>query len=103
MPVYVKPVPMVEGTDIPMLPPEYNEALVLGAVKRAAQYTDARTLYVEAAQEFEKILEQMRREDIARREENKLTRMVNINELKRKEGTLARWPVRSMPFGQIGL
>jgi len=59
LPYYRKPVPMVEDTDIPFLPPEWNEILLFGGLKRGAQYSDAKTLWATNAQEFKDMLARM--------------------------------------------
>lgn len=86
MPYYARPIPMVESTDLPLLPPEYNEVLVHLALKRGAAYSDNKTLYEIASRDADMMLAQMRREDIAKRDEDFLLRMRSGRELQRVGG-----------------
>jgi len=83
LPYYANPVPMVETTDMPILPPKYNEILVYGALKRAASYSDAKTLYTTSTQDFDRMGAQMVREDIAGRDQDFVLRFRSDQSLKR--------------------
>lgn len=91
VPYYARPIPMVEMTDVPLIPVEYFEALVYGALKRGAQYSDAQTLYQISTAEFDKMLQQMRREDIARRDDDFQLRLKSDLELGRTERRSRNW------------
>jgi hypothetical protein len=96
MPFYAKAIPMVEMTDLPLLPPEYNEILVFGGLKRGAAYSDARTLLEHATMEFDRMFQQMRREDIAKRDSDFLLRFRSQTELRRAENRGLQWQ-RAIP------
>lgn len=80
LPYYARPIPMVEDTDLPLIPPEYNEILIFGALKRGSQYSDGKTLYQTSSVDFDKMLAQMRRESIAQRDQDFLLRFKNSKE-----------------------
>lgn len=61
MPFYAKPVPMIDDTDIPMIPPEYLEVLLYGALKRTAQYSDNSTLWQTASADWQRMMAKMKR------------------------------------------
>jgi hypothetical protein len=61
LPYYAKPVPMVEDTEIPLIPPEYLEVLIFGALKRASAFAGLQRLTAYAAAEHESMLAKMRR------------------------------------------
>jgi hypothetical protein len=86
MPVYAKPIPMVEDTDLPLIPPEYLEVLIYGAIMRGAEFSDAKAVWQVSSAQYARILALMRRQDIAKRDENQYLRLKNINEVKRRQG-----------------
>ena len=91
MPYYAKPIPMVEDTDIPILPPEFNEILVWGALRRGAIIAGLDKLYANAAQEYMKMMADMKRANY--RSVKGMTRMRSAINLERGRTISSRGPV----------
>lgn len=78
---YAKAVPMIEDTDLPMIPPEFNEILILGALERGFQHSDDLKGFQMVAAKKNAMLVQMRRAN--HRTAKGVTRMRTVNELAR--------------------
>jgi len=91
LPYYAKPIPMVEDTDIPIIPPEFNEILVWGALRRGAMQAGLKALYEQAAAEYMKMIADMKRAD--HRTVKGLTRMRSAIRLDRRRTIATRGPV----------
>lgn len=53
---YWKPIPMVDLTDIPFFPPNFNEILIFGALKRGSQYDTSKNFYMTNQKSYEDML-----------------------------------------------
>jgi len=90
LPYYAKPIPMVNDTDIPIIPPEYNEVLIWGGLRRGAMLAGLKNLYAQAAQEYMKMIADMKRAD--HRSVKGLTRMRSAVHLERSRVLASRGP-----------
>jgi hypothetical protein len=81
VPCYTKATPMVEDNDQPMIPPEFMEVLIFGALRRGFQYSDDEKGWKIAAGEFSAMLAKMRRANY--RTPKGVLRMRTVNELVR--------------------
>ena len=61
VPYYARPTPMSEYTDIPLIPPNYLEILVLGALKRGSQYDTDKVFNQQTNQTWERMMNRMKR------------------------------------------
>lgn len=91
LPYYAKPIPMVEDTDIPIIPPEYNEILVFGALRRGAMQQSLQQLYQEASGEWSRMLADMKRANF--RSIKSMPRMRTATELGRQKTYRGAGPV----------
>jgi hypothetical protein len=88
---YAKPCPMVEDTDLPMVPPEYIEVLIWGALERAFQHSDDLKGFQMASNMKTRWLMLMRRAN--QRSTKGLLRMITANEQVRTAVVAGAGPV----------
>jgi len=91
LPYYAKPIPMIEDTDIPIIPPEFNEILLWGSLRRGAMLAGLKDLYAQAAGEYSKMMADMIRAE--HRTLKGLTRMRSAIRLDRTRVVASRGPV----------
>lgn len=91
VPSYAKPTPMVEDNDQPMVPPEFVEILIFGALRRAFQYSDDEKGWKISVGEFASMLAKMRRANY--RTTKGVTRLRTVNELIRTANLQGLGPV----------
>jgi hypothetical protein len=88
---YWKPVPMVELTDVPRFPPEHNEILIFGALKRASQYDTSQKFYQTNLMSWKEALSDLLQ---ARRQTMKgVERLTEANDLIRQKAVFGGGPV----------
>jgi hypothetical protein len=61
LPYYARSVPMTEDNDIPLIPPNWLEILIFGALKRASQYDTDGQFYQECDRSWERMMNRMKR------------------------------------------
>lgn len=63
IPYYAKPVPLEEYGDIPLIPTQWLEIIVFGALKRGAQYDTDRAFYQNTVASWERMMNRMKRQN----------------------------------------
>ena len=88
---YWRPIPMTEFTDIPFFPPEHLEVIILGALKRGAQYDTSRKAYQEAYRAWRDALSDLM--EARRRDMKDGERLITDVEASRSESVSGLGPV----------
>jgi hypothetical protein len=99
LPYYAKPIPMSEPTDIPLIPSNFNEILVYGALKRGSM-SDTDTAFMQMVHaSWERMMTKMKRQNYT--DMKKIPRMVTGNELFNNKASSVLGPVTRAE--QLGL
>jgi hypothetical protein len=61
LPYYARPVPMEEDNDIPLIPPNWLEILIFGALRRGAQYDTDQAFYQQNERSWAHMMNRMKR------------------------------------------
>lgn len=99
LPYYAKPVPMSQPSDLPLIPTNFNEILVFGALKRGSM-SDTDSMFMQGIHaSWERMMLKMKRQNAV--DMKKIPRMVTGNELFRNKATSLLGPVTRAQ--QLGL
>jgi hypothetical protein len=61
IPYYARPIPMDEDTDLPLIPPNWLEILIFGALRRGSQYDTDRAFYEQNERSWAHMMNRMKR------------------------------------------
>lgn len=99
LPYYAKPVPLEEYSDIPLIPTQWLEIVVYGALKRGGQYDTDQTFFKNTVGSWERMMNRMKRQNYT--DVKHIGRMRTANDLIHQKATSVLGPVTRA--GQLGL
>jgi hypothetical protein len=99
VPYYAKPVPLSEYNEIPLIPTQWLEVVIFGALKRAAQYDTDANFYQSSVASWERLVNRMKRQNYT--DLKMIPRMETMNNLVRSKATSIVGPVTRAQ--QLGL